>query len=67
MDRFWMCFAEHGQSPRAQHMSLIEAKAEAERILQVNQGKGTTGVVFVLEAVEAVYVPAYPVSWEKLE
>ena len=66
IEKFWMCYAEHGQSPTVVHTTQATAQLEAERIARANQAKGVVGCVFVLEAVEAVYQPVAPLVWETL-
>ena len=59
-----MLFAEHGQLPRVQHVSLVDAKIEAERIGRANAAKGIDSDVYVLEAISFCRTSEIPVIWE---
>ena len=51
MDKFFMVYAENGQSPRVQHPTRLEAETEAMWICRANAAKGIVGNVYVLKAI----------------
>lgn len=55
--KFWMVFAEGGQSPNKQHFSEFDARAEAQRLAKKNGRRA-----YVLESVTGYEVPEPAVS-----
>ena len=62
MDKFWMLHPEGAGSPTHNHLTLAEAKAEAERLLSLSQ-KGIAKV-YILEAVAVAARAVAPIVWE---
>ena len=65
-DKFWMCYAEHGQLPTVVHTTQAAAQLEAARIVGANRDKDRAVYVFVLEAILVVHPPERPLVWENL-
>lgn len=62
LTRFYMIYVQNGASPTRQHLTMQEARLEAERLTHMNHGRK----VYILQALSAASImPAVPV-WENV-